>query len=85
MSCIGVFVGAMCGTLVLGRLGDLIGRKPMFIVSATIISVSGLLTALSQAYWMMLLFRFGVGVGLGGVVIPYDTLAEFLPNNERSK
>ena len=75
----------MCGTLVLGRLGDLIGRKPMFIVSATIISVSGLLTALSQAYWMMLLFRFGVGVGLGGVVIPYDTLAEFLPNNERSK
>ena len=80
-----VFVGAMIGTMVLGRLGDVIGRKPMFLLSATIIAVSGLVTALSQTYWMMLLFRFSLGIGLGGVVIPYDTLAEFLPNKERSK
>ena len=80
-----VFVGAMLGTVVLGRMGDSIGRKPMFVISATIIAVSGLVTALSQTFWMMLIFRFGLGVGLGGVVIPYDTLAEFLPNKDRSK
>lgn len=79
-----VFAGAMFGTLIMGRLGDIIGRKPMFLLAATIISTSGMLTALAQSYWVMLIFRFGVGFGLGGVVIPYDTLTEFLPSSERS-
>ena len=57
----------------------------MVLVSSTIIAVSGVVTAMAQGYWMMLVFRFGLGVGLGGVVIPYDTLAEFLPNKDRSK
>jgi MFS family permease len=75
----------MIGTLILGRLGDRMGRKPVFLVSASIVSVAGLLTAASQSYWMLLSFRFWVGFGLGGVVIPFDTLTEIMPAKQRGK
>ena len=78
-----VFLGGLVGTLVLGPLGDSWGRKPAFLMAATIISLSGLLTALAPTYQVMLAFRFGVGVGLGGIVVAYDTVAEFLPNANR--
>jgi len=78
-----VFVGALIGTLVLGPLGDVLGRKPMFVFCTGIISVCGVLTALSTTYWIMLIFQFGVGFGIGGVVIPFDAIAEFIPNKDR--
>ena len=78
-----VFLGAMIGTLVLGSLGDRLGRKPVFLLACLIIAVSGIFTAAAQNYWTMLVLRFGVGVGLGGIVIPYDTLSEFLPSAHR--
>jgi len=40
-----VFIGALAGTLTLGPLGDKIGRKPVFTVTAAIICLFGLLTA----------------------------------------
>lgn len=40
-----VFIGALAGTLTLGPLGDRIGRKPVFTVTAAIICLFGLLTA----------------------------------------
>ena len=73
----------MLGTLILGRLGDRIGRKPMFLLSASIVAVTGLLTAASVSYGMILACRFGVGFGLGGVVIPFDTLTEIMPSQQR--
>lgn len=78
-----VFLGAMMGTLALGFAGDRFGRKPMFLTSCAIISISGMLTAASPNYWTMVVLRFGVGFGLGGIVIPYDTLSEFMPSAYR--
>lgn len=40
-----VFLGALVGTLTLGSMGDRIGRKPVFTVTAAIICLFGLLTA----------------------------------------
>ena len=74
-----VFLGGLVGTILLGPLGDRWGRKPVFLLAASIISLSGLLTALAPTYEVMLAFRFGVGLGLGGLVVFYDTIAEFLP------
>lgn len=78
-----VFVGALLGTLVLGYLGDHLGRKPVFTMTAGIICISGFLTAVANNFWTLLLFRFMVGFGVGGLTVPFDTLAEFVPNSHR--
>lgn len=78
-----VFAGAMTGTLVLSPLGDKFGRKPMFSITAAIITIFGLLTALCTSYVPLLLTRFMVGFGVGGLVIPFDVLSEFVPTSNR--
>jgi MFS transporter, putative metabolite:H+ symporter len=78
-----VFIGALIGTLVLGPLADAFGRKPLFVFSTLTIAICGMLTALSRSYWVVMIFQFGVGFGVGGVVIPFDAVAEFIPNDQR--
>ena len=74
-----VFLGAMTGTLLLGPLGDKIGRKPVFVLSAAIIAVFGVLTAVANNLAVLVIIRFIVGMGVGGLVIPFDSVAEFVP------
>ncbi|CAB9498655.1 Synaptic vesicle 2-related protein [Seminavis robusta] len=78
-----VFLGAMTGTLILGPLGDKFGRKPVFVLSAAIIAIFGLLTAVANSLAVLIIIRFMVGVGVGGLVVPFDTVAEFVPTNMR--
>lgn len=78
-----VFLGAMVGTLVLGPLGDIIGRKPVFSLTAGIIAIFGLSTALANEVKTLILMRFLVGFGVGGLTVPFDTLAEFIPTSHR--
>lgn len=78
-----VFLGALSGTLILNPLGDRFGRRPVFWVTAAIISIFGVGTALCTTYEALLFARFMVGFGLGGLVVPFDTLAEFLPSKYR--
>ena len=78
-----VFVGAMLGTLILGPMGDRIGRKPVFVWTAGIICVFGLLTAVVNNYATLVICRFLVGFGVGGLTVPFDTLAEFVPTAHR--
>jgi len=78
-----VFAGATVGTLILSPLGDIIGRKPVFTFTAATISVFGILTAFCPTYEWLLFARFMVGFGVGGLTVPFDTLAEFAPNSQR--
>jgi MFS family permease len=78
-----VFIGALAGTLILGPLGDRIGRKPVFTVTAAIICVFGLWTAATNQFETLLACRFMVGFGVGGLTVPFDTLAEFVPTSHR--
>ncbi|KAL7578258.1 hypothetical protein ACA910_012676 [Epithemia clementina (nom. ined.)] len=80
-----LFAGSMLGTLILGPAADKYGRRPIFLMSATIISIFGFGTALSNNYWLFLFLLFCVGFGLGGLVVPFDLLAEFLPSSGRGK
>lgn len=80
-----VFMGALLGTLVLGRLGDQWGRKPVFFLTATIICIFGFLTAAAHNFAILVLIRFMVGFGVGGLTVPFDTLAEFVPNSHRGQ
>eukprot|EP00521_Asterionellopsis_glacialis_P010851 CAMPEP_0195303202 /NCGR_PEP_ID=MMETSP0707-20130614/32406_1 /TAXON_ID=33640 /ORGANISM="Asterionellopsis glacialis, Strain CCMP134" /LENGTH=551 /DNA_ID=CAMNT_0040366683 /DNA_START=392 /DNA_END=2047 /DNA_ORIENTATION=+ len=80
-----VFAGEMLGTLVLGPLGDIWGRRPVFLSSAASISFFGIATAFTNNYVPLLIARFCVGFGVGGLTVPFDTLAEFLPSSQRGK
>eukprot|EP00547_Thalassionema_nitzschioides_P007245 CAMPEP_0194221570 /NCGR_PEP_ID=MMETSP0156-20130528/30878_1 /TAXON_ID=33649 /ORGANISM="Thalassionema nitzschioides, Strain L26-B" /LENGTH=603 /DNA_ID=CAMNT_0038952015 /DNA_START=98 /DNA_END=1909 /DNA_ORIENTATION=- len=78
-----VFAGAMVGTLVLSPLGDIVGRRPVFTITASMIAVFGVLTAFVPDYKTFLFVRFMVGFGVGGLTVPFDTLAEFVPTSHR--
>mmetsp|Transcript_5137 Transcript_5137/g.11385 ORF Transcript_5137/g.11385 Transcript_5137/m.11385 type:complete len:527 (+) Transcript_5137:288-1868(+) len=74
-----VFAGALLGTLLLTPLGDKWGRRPVFAIVASTISAFGMLTAVCHTYPQLLLARFVVGIGVGGLTVPYDALGEFMP------
>jgi MFS family permease len=78
-----LFAGSMMGTLILGPLADSMGRRPIFLVAALIISIFGFGTALATNYFMLVAMLFMVGIGVGGLTVPFDILAEFLPSHRR--
>lgn len=80
-----VFLGAMFGTLVLSPLGDKLGRRIIFAITASTIGLFGTLTAFCSTYPQILMVRFMVGVGVGGLTVPYDALGEFMPTARRGK
>ena len=80
-----VFLGASTGTLISGYLGDHFGRKPVFSMTAAIICVFGFATAFTNNLWSLIFCRFMVGFGVGGVTVPFDTLAEFVPTSHRGR
>lgn len=78
-----VFAGGLLGNLVLGPLGDHIGRKPVFLLTAAILCVFGLATAVATDYFWLWICRFAVGCGVGGLAVPFDALSEFMPTDRR--
>lgn len=78
-----VFAGAILGSVVLGTLGDRIGRRPIGLASGFLISVFGVLTATTSTFPWLLAARSFVGVGIGGLMAPYDIFAEFSPTKQR--
>ena len=78
-----LFAGSLIGTLVLGPLADTLGRRPIFLLSAIIITLFGFATALAPNYFFLVATIFFVGVGVGGLTVPFDVLAEFLPARRR--
>lgn len=80
-----VFAGALMGTLILGPMGDRIGRRPVFLACGVIISLFGVATAFARNYVELVLTRFLVGFGVGGLTVPFDILAEFLPTRIRGR
>ena len=68
-----VFVGAFVGTLIFGPLADLVGRKPIFMLAAIVISIFGTGVAFVQTYTLLLGTLFLVGIGIGGLTGKYST------------
>jgi putative MFS transporter len=62
-----LFAGALVGTLFLGPLADKWGRRPVFILAASIIALFGIATSLAQNYKMILAIMFVIGFGVGGL------------------
>mmetsp|Transcript_39921 Transcript_39921/g.96317 ORF Transcript_39921/g.96317 Transcript_39921/m.96317 type:complete len:533 (+) Transcript_39921:8-1606(+) len=80
-----LFVGAIFGTLILGPLADKKGRKPLFLLSASVISFFSLAVSFATSYRSLLALLFFVGFGVGGLTVPFDILSEVLPAASRGK
>ena len=78
-----VFLGIVLGSLFFGWFADKYGRRPAFLYSCLLITVGGFLSAVAPSYSYLVLFRTMTGIGIGGSSVPFDLLAEFLPESHR--
>jgi putative MFS transporter len=78
--------GSLCGSLVLGRLADRVGRRAIFQYAILWYAVFTALTSLAWGPWSVMAFRFLAGLGLGGMlVVDPSMLAEYLPPQRRGR
>lgn len=78
--------GMAIGALVFGLLADRVGRKRVFIITLVLFSVASGLSAFSTTLAIFLIFRFFVGMGLGGELPVASTLvAESVEAKERGR
>ena len=78
--------GSLCGSLVLGRMADRIGRRAIFQYSILWYAAFTAVTALAWGPWSVMTFRFLAGLGLGGMlVVDPSMLTEYLPPQRRGR
>ena len=61
-----MLLAAFLGAFVFGRIADILGRKRVYWLVAAIMVVGALGSALSPSFWVLIVFRFVLGFGVGG-------------------
>jgi len=70
-----VFLGMLIGGLIVGTMGDWIGRKPMLLVGLLCNSISGILSSIAWNVYVLSFLRMIAGIGIGATVPPIFSLA----------
>ena len=79
-------IGMAVGALLFGVLADKIGRKQIFMWTLIVFSVASGISALTTTFAAFLVFRFFVGMGLGGELPVASTLvSESVKAEERGR
>jgi MFS family permease len=74
------------GAFVFGRIADLIGRKRVYWLVAAIMVVGAIGSALAPAFWALILFRFILGIGVGGdYPVSAVLMSEYANRRDRGK
>jgi multidrug resistance protein len=69
-----------------GKLSDLYGRKPIFLIGIVIFLVGSALSGLSQTMWQLILFRGIQGVGAGSIFpVALAVIGDLFTPAERGK
>jgi SP family galactose:H+ symporter-like MFS transporter len=77
-------VGAVCGSILSGRLTDILGRKRAILITAAIFAVGSILCAVAGSIPLLIVGRLAVGVAIG--VASYTAplyISEMAPPNLR--
>ena len=78
-----IFTGLFIGSFVWGSIGDQIGRRKGLITTLSINAAFGLLSALSNSYSQLVIFRFLSGLGVGGSIpLIWSYASEISPTQE---
>jgi len=73
-------------TVVIGKFGDLFGRKSMFLVSVSLFLIGSFFAGWSGSLGMLVAFRAVQGLGGGGLMVTATALiADVVPLRERAK
>ncbi len=79
-------IGMAVGALLFGAMADKVGRKNILIVTLLLFSIGSGLSALVSTISLFLLFRFVIGMGLGGELPVASTLvSESVPAHKRGR
>jgi MFS transporter, SP family, sugar:H+ symporter len=75
-----LLLGAMVGAALAGRLSDRLGRRKLIIGAAVLFTVGAIGAAVANDIWVLISFRFviGIGVGAAALIVPLY-LSELAP------
>ncbi|MDP8003453.1 MAG: MFS transporter, partial [Caldisphaera sp.] len=81
------FLGAFVGVILLGYIGDYVGRKTVIVINMAIMSVAYLLTPFSPNIYVLGTLRFFAGLGAGPEAILFVDImsSEFFQPSMRGK
>lgn len=80
------FVGMAIGAIFSGGLADRIGRRTVFAMTLVIYSIATALCAFAPNLMWLLIFRFIVGLGLGGQLpVAVTLVSEYIPAHVRGR
>jgi EmrB/QacA subfamily drug resistance transporter len=69
-----------------GKLSDLYGRRPLFVVSISIFVLGSILCGLAQSMGQLIAFRALQGIGAGGLLpLAQASIADLFPPRERGR
>ncbi|HEU5389739.1 MAG TPA: MFS transporter [Streptosporangiaceae bacterium] len=81
-----MLAAAFLGAMVFGRYADVAGRKRVYWLVAVIMIVGALGSALSGSFWVLIGFRFLLGVGVGGdYPVSAVMVSEYANRKDRGK
>ena len=78
-----VFLGEVIGGLFLGYLADYFGRRKTILLINWLVAGGGLLSAFANDLTTFCLLRVIVGIGVGGMSVPFDMLGEEVDQSHR--
>lgn len=80
------FIGMAIGAVFAGGLADRVGRKTVFAITLSIYSIATALCAFAPNLTWLLVFRFIVGLGLGGQLpVAISLMTEYAPAHVRGR
>ncbi len=73
-------------TPIYGKLSDIFGRRPLFLIAITLFLLGSLLAGFSQSMYMLATFRAVQGLGAGGLMaLPLAIMGDMLAPRERAR
>ncbi len=79
-------LGMIVGAALSGAISDRLGRRTVILYTLLIYSIGSFLCGLANDYWMLMIFRFITGFGLGGELPAASTLvSEVSPLKSRGR